>query len=531
MKNLTFGVYLTALAGVGSAAPHFSSSSSGPASAPTGATYASGFDMTKSWANLSPYKNADTFGVPKGMPQGCELSQVHVLHRHAERFPTSNLLDGRGMGDFASKLVNYTKAKPGKMVAKGPLKFLNDWEYVIGENTLMENGAATEDASGADFWIKYGRLLYRPGRDNVAAWNESLNVYPNGTARPKPVFRTTSQGRILESARWWLSGFFGNSGANSSYDQYDLVVILETTGFFNNTLASYVSCLGDKTAGDESAQVFIPRYTKNALSRLASYLPEDFNLTAYDVLAMQNLCVYENTSLGGSFFCSLFTEQEWKDFAYNVDIQYYGNFAFGSPTGRAQGIGYVLELAARLEGKLIHSSDTSINSTYDDNTAQFPLGQPFYMDMSHDDIILSVISALGLEHFKYGPHGLPINIDHAPSNRTFALNDLTPFGARFMSEVWTCPSNVSFDSLDPILYVNPRLESTRNTKRYIRFVLNNAPLPLDGLVGCEDSQNGFCAVDGFLSGVPTLKENAKYQEACFGEYPTGKQVEDGVPYS
>ncbi|GMF81939.1 unnamed protein product [Aspergillus oryzae] len=463
MKNLTFGVYLTALAGVGSAAPHFSSSSSGPASAPTGATYASGFDMTKSWANLSPYKNADTFGVPKGMPQGCELSQVHVLHRHAERFPTSNLLDGRGMGDFASKLVNYTKAKPGKMVAKGPLKFLNDWEYVIGENTLMENGAATEDASGADFWIKYGRLLYRPGRDNVAAWNESLNVYPNGTARPKPVF--------------------------------------------------------------------IPRYTKNALSRLASYLPEDFNLTAYDVLAMQNLCVYENTSLGGSFFCSLFTEQEWKDFAYNVDIQYYGNFAFGSPTGRAQGIGYVLELAARLEGKLIHSSDTSINSTYDDNTTQFPLGQPFYMDMSHDDIILSVISALGLEHFKYGPHGLPINIDHAPSNRTFALNDLTPFGARFMSEVWTCPSNVSFDSLDPILYVNPRLESTRTTKRYIRFVLNNAPLPLDGLVGCEDSQNGFCAVDGFLSGVPTLKENAKYQEACFGEYPTGKQVEDGVPYS
>jgi hypothetical protein len=205
MKNLAIGVCLTALAGMGSAAPHAAPTSSGPASEATGASYKSGFDMTKSWANLSPYKNAPSFGIPKGMPQGCELSQVHVLHRHAERFPTSNLLDGKGMVDFASKLANYTKTHPGKPVAKGPLKFLNDWEYVIGENTLMENGAATEDTSGAHFWIKYGRLLYRPGRDDVAAWNESLNIYPNGTARPKPVFRTTSQGRILESARWWLS--------------------------------------------------------------------------------------------------------------------------------------------------------------------------------------------------------------------------------------------------------------------------------------------------------------------------------------
>ncbi|THC87857.1 hypothetical protein EYZ11_012695 [Aspergillus tanneri] len=235
-----------ALAGVGVAAPHGSSTSA--AAAPTGTSFASGFDMTRSWANLSPYKDAEGFGVPKGVPQGCELSQVHVLHRHAERFPTSSPLDGAGMSDFASKLVNYSKAH-GVTVAKGPLEFLNNWEYVVGEDTLMENGAATEDTSGANFWVKYGRLLYRADRDNVAAWNQSLNVYANGTARPKPVFRTTSQDRILESARWWLSGFFGNSSAHNSEDQYDLVIIPETTGFFNNTLASYVSCPGDLTAG------------------------------------------------------------------------------------------------------------------------------------------------------------------------------------------------------------------------------------------------------------------------------------------
>lgn len=161
--------------------------------------------MTRSWANLSPYKDADGFGVPQGVPQDCELSQVHVLHRHAERYPTDYPLDGDGMRDFAKELKKYTEAHPNKAVASGPLRFLNSWEYVLGADTLMETGAATEATSGANFWIKYGRLLYRPGRDNVAAWNKSLNVFSDGTARPKPVFRTTSQGRILESARWWLS--------------------------------------------------------------------------------------------------------------------------------------------------------------------------------------------------------------------------------------------------------------------------------------------------------------------------------------
>jgi hypothetical protein len=244
---------------------------------------------------------------------------------------------------------------------------------------------------------------------------------------------------------------------------------------------------------------------------------------------MQNICVYEYTSLSGSSFCSLFTEQEWKDFEYNIDVQYYGDYAYGSPTGRAQGIGYVVEVAARLQQKLLTSSDTSVNYTYDNNAKQFPFGQPFYMDMSHDDIILSVISALGLEYFNYGPKGLPVKLDHAPK-RTFKLSEMTPFGARFMSEIWTCPSNVNFDSLDPVLYSNPELRSKGN-KSYIRFVLNNAPLPLQGLVGCENAKNGFCPVDTFLKSVPTLKEKAMYQEACFGNYTTGSQVGDGAPNS
>ena len=244
---------------------------------------------------------------------------------------------------------------------------------------------------------------------------------------------------------------------------------------------------------------------------------------------MQNLCPYETAALGSSSFCTLFTEQEWRDFAYNVDLKYYAQYSFGSPTGRANGIGYVLELAARLQSKLIHSSDTSINYTYDDNTQQFPLHQPFYMDMSNEHVIISVLTALSLDYFKQGPHGLPGSVNHTFPH-TFQLENMTPFGSRLVSEIWSCPSNLSFDSLTPALYTNPDLSSSSETKDYIRFALNNAPLPLKGMPGCDkDSKNGFCPVDTFLQAVPSLKEAAMYQYACFGNYSTDAEVDNGQP--
>ena len=240
------------LAFMGSSQASATSTSSAASHSPTGETYPDGFDITRSWSTLSRYQNAD-FGVPKGVPRGCELSQAHVLHRHAQRFPTPEFHDSGVMTNFHSKLVNYTKTHPSRTVGRGPLEFLNDWKYLIGTDLLLPSGAATEHAAGADFWNRYGRLLYR-SEPGAVAWDPELNRYPNGTARPKPVFRTTSKSRILESARWWLSefkfviflnelyvnviqgGFFDNIGANSSYSQYDLVIMSEDDEY-NTTLA------------------------------------------------------------------------------------------------------------------------------------------------------------------------------------------------------------------------------------------------------------------------------------------------------
>lgn len=65
------------------------------------------------------------------------------------------------------------------------------------------------------------------------------------------------------------------------------------------------------------------------------------------------------------------------------------SYAYGSAIGRAQGIGILQEQLARLKQQYITSSNSSVNYTITDNAAQFPLGQRFYMDMSHDDILIS----------------------------------------------------------------------------------------------------------------------------------------------
>lgn len=78
------------------------------------------------------------------------------------------------------------------------------------------------------------------------------------------------------------------------------------------------------------------------------------------------------------------------------------------------------------------------------------------MDMSHEHIILSALTALRLDYFRYGLHGLPRSVDHAIPH-TFQLGNMTPFGSRLISEVWRCPSNTSSDGLSSTFCTNPDL--------------------------------------------------------------------------
>lgn len=362
------------------------------------------------WGQMTPYTDNDEayFGVEDvGLPDGCGIEQAHLLQRHAQRFQTSAFDDGVNDANFATKVTNWT----GAAKFTGPLAFLNTYRYLIEDDGYLTNvGATTEFAAGAWFWNRYGRLLFdaQPGQ---VAYDAN---YPNGTARSKPVLRTTSQSRMWNSQINWALGFFGPSFqvtpdpalANATL-AFDVVVISEG-GTENNTLAAYDSCTNDYydpivEIGDLDLETYIPKYLAAATQRLQQYIPSGFSWTANDTYAMQSLCAYETAYIADSQFCNFFTLDEWAGFEVTLDTEYYYDYAWGNPTGRAQGIGYLQEMLARLQNQYIDVSDSSVNSTLTNNPETFPLGQKFYADFSHDDIIISVLTAMSFDYFKDAP--------------------------------------------------------------------------------------------------------------------------------
>lgn len=339
---------------------------------------------------ISPYRDNDEryFGVQDvGLPNGCQVEQVHTLQRHAQRFPTSSFDDGMNDANLAAKVQNWTAAN-SEALFTGPLSFLNSYEYQLNDTGLLTGiGATTEFTSGVTFWNRYGRTLFNAS----VAQLQYEPSFANGTARTKPVLRTTGQSRIENSQINWALGFFGPSfyqvpdpqlTAFTNNSLFDVVIIPEG-GIENNTLASYDSCFAEGVAGigdiGDTALFFdyVPMYLSNATARLNQYAPPNFQFNVNDTYAMQSICAYENAYLGSSDFCYLFTADEWSGFENTLDIEYYNDYAWGNPTGRAQGLGYQQELLARLTNQYITSSNSSVNSTITDNAEDFPLGRPF----------------------------------------------------------------------------------------------------------------------------------------------------------
>lgn len=505
------------------------------------------------WGQLSPYaSNADDlFGVSDvGVPAGCGLEQAHLLQRHAQRFGTGEFDDAPNDATFGERVATWQASRSSSSSSRknggcsssssfsGPLAFLNHYSYTLSESLLTGVGATTEFSNGVAFWNRYGRLLYDavPGQ---TAYNGS---FTNGTARPKPVLRTTSQSRIRNSQISWALGFFGPSFAASPdptlagwTDAFDVVVIAEG-GTENNTLAAYDSCHDDTLEpvvdmGDHDLWAYLSVYLAAATARLQAHAPAGFALTVNDTYAMQSICAYETAYLGESPFCALFTLDEWAGFENTLDIEYYYDYTYGNPTGRAQGLGYLQELLARLTHRLILASSSSVNSSLTDNERDFPLGRPFYADFSHDDIIVSVLTAMSLDYLRDPP-----SLSQWPPNpnRAFVLSHLTPFGAHLVTEVYGC-ADADPDAATAHQTLYKRADTGYNasvaTNKFVRMRLNEGILPLHTIRGglCAGRTDGLCPLDSFLASQANASAMANYQYACFGNWTLANPF-DGTDY-
>ncbi|KAH7028624.1 histidine phosphatase superfamily [Macrophomina phaseolina] len=443
---------------------------------------------------LSPYfANPDGFGVDEHpLPAGANITQVHVLHRHGARYPTSS----DGSITLAQKIVNAT----GTFNATGDLAFLNGWTNKLGAEILVPVGKQQLFDSGVSHYYNYGHL------------------YPNNGS--KIIARSTTQDRMTQSAEYFLAGFFGLQWPQNA----SLELIIEQQNY-NNTLAGYYQCNNSNAAvnkgGSNATLEWASIYLVNATSRIASQVP-GLNWTASDSYYAQSLCAYETVALGFSHFCSLFTYAEWLGYEYSIDLSFAGGYGFQSPTGRAVGIGYVQEVLARLNHHLIDTPTAQVNVTLDNSTATFPLDQQLNFDFSHDTNIMSILTAFGLKQF--APFLPPTQYT---ANRSLIVSHMEPFAARLDIEVIQAPHPVL-----PQRGASEAYNTAAGATKYIHFILNQRTVPLHAsFPECEARDDGWCELETFMTVQATKLEEAQYDWACWGDYgavPYGT-ITDGVP--
>lgn len=448
------------------------------------------------------FPNPDGFGVDEyTLPENASIAQLHMLSRHGSRYPTV----GAGAQLLAEKIQNYTNGTLGDITFTGELSFINTWKYLLGNEILVPVGKQELFDSGTLHQYMYGHL------------------YPNDGS--KITARSTTQDRMTKSAEYFLAGFFGLDWTSNA----TLVLAIEesTFGTWNNTLAGYFDCPNSNgytnEGGTNATTNWYEIYLADATERLAKFAGPEFNWTAEDSYNAQSLCAYETVALGYSSFCGLFTYEEWEGYEYSVDINFAGNNAFQSPTGRAVGAGYVAEIQARLENHLITETTAQVNTTLDSQNSTFALAedQNLFFDFSHDTNIMGIITAFGLTQFA---EVLPD--DHIKQDRSLIVSHMEPFGARLDIEIIDTPAPLSGKRSDGDKYLDG------DATKYVHFILNQRTIPLGASYSdCGNRDDGWCEMSTFLDQLSTKVAEAEYEYSCFGNWPVVPygRLSDGVP--
>jgi hypothetical protein len=445
------------------------------------------FDIFRSWGSLSPWYSIQRgkFGIDSGpeAPDTCNITGVHLLHRHGARYP-ADYSRGTGPGGFASKLNENAE----NVTATGPLSFLDDWTYKLGNEGLTPFGRSQLYDLGVSMRMRYGFLLKNFSETNTL-----------------PVFRTESQTRMLNSAQNFALGFFGYPLEG----QYQQQIMIEAKGF-NNTLAPYRSCANNDVPhrgyrGQPYADAWKAVYLRDTVPRLQQYL-DGVELDIEDVYAMQELCAFESVALGYSKFCELFRKEEWEGFDYSYDLNLWYGVAWGSPVGRAEGIGYVQELVSRLTQTPIETHNSSTNATLH-NAVTFPFGHSLYVDATHEVVVLNVLTALNLSSF--AAMG-PLPTDHIPEQRTFRTAELAPFATNVQFQLLSC--------------------STEHDPQ-IRVIVNDGVAPLSNLKGCGDHPDGMCSIHAFVDAQRENIRSTDWDFVCNADWiiPDGWVTTTGYP--
>ncbi|KAL9043055.1 MAG: hypothetical protein Q9180_000135 [Flavoplaca navasiana] len=400
------------------------------------------------------------------VPERICLSEEFVLQLHGARDPT------------ATKTRSYYSTIQKLQIAVGKFQgkyaFLNRFKYTLGADQLTAFGEQQMINSGIVFYNRYKALA----------------------KQRTPFIRASGQDRVVESAWNFSQGFHQAKTADRTPDEnypHSILVIPEGEGY-NNTLdhglcTEFEDAVAYSSIGSEAQQTFLATFIPSVINRLNRDIPSA-NLTALDIVNLFDLCPFTTVASPSgvvSPFCFLFSLDEWKHYNYYQSLGKYYGYGAGNPLGPTQGVGYVNELIARLSGEAV-TDHTTVNHTLDDSNDTFPLGEALYVDISHDNDMTSIFSALGLYN-STGPLS-NTSIQSPDATGGYSAAWTVPFAGRAYFEKMACAG------------VDEEL---------VRIVINNRVVPIER---CGADRLGRCTLAKFVQSMNFATAGGRW-DMCF----------------
>lgn len=398
----------------------------------------------------------DGLGHPDDpLPDTCVVDQVHMLSRHAERYPTRNA------GRRHLSLLNRLHRPDVKL--QGSLSFLNTWTYFTDPSEpAFENLTAHGPYAGTLQARNAGQALRRR-YDHLVPRNQKTKIWSCDTPRD------------VETALYFAEGFFGPHWDDKGVAS--LEIISEDPSRGGDTLTPGDTCTKyrDDVLGHDFGYFMLDKWQKNFTATIAERLEKDavgLHLTRLDIYGMMEMCGFEILARGYSSWCDVFTHKEWLDFEYARDLLHFYRAGPGNQYGPVMGWLYLNATADLLVKE--HAQDV-------------------YFSFVHDGDLVPMLAALQILDEKRVVQELPTN--RVKTNRQWVTSDVVPMGGRVVFERVAC-------------------QEGDEKKRYVRIFINDGLMRLAGLPASSTIKHGVPVEDFWVFVVSRLGLFGEFRDVC-----------------
>lgn len=190
-----------------------------------------------------------------------------------------------------------------------------------------------------------------------------LHLLPNGSNSHPLSFWASDCNRVIETARYFATGFFG---LDWDSEAARLHIVPETPDLGADTLTPGDTCLKyreDLQAGHDYGLIQLTKFRSTYLPAIAARFQAQnpgIPFTDVEIYSMQEMCGFEILVRGSSPWCNVFNHQDWLNFEYARDVIHYYRAGPGNRFAPAMGWLWLNATANRLAegpdiGKLFFS--------------------------------------------------------------------------------------------------------------------------------------------------------------------------------